>query len=140
MAILVCTLPNLFMAQDSVAKDGECTLWFFSPLFDRAMTYSIGFVAGVFLPFSTINKPIRFLIISLILLMTIFVEGSIYQDILSLLRGLFIFDEKRHKAELYFIIGYILIDIIALKYKFNYLFVGYLVISVMMWHREELLP
>lgn len=140
MAILVCTLPNLFMAQDSAQKQEDSTLWFFSPFYDRAMTYSVGFIGGVFLPLSSINKPIRFLIISIILLMTIFVQGSIYQDILSLLRGFFIYDETRHKSELYFLIGYLVIDIIASDYKFNYLFVGYLVISVMLWHREEIPP
>lgn len=92
MAILVCTLPNLFMAQDTTQKKENSTLWFFSPFYDRSMTYAIGFIAGIFLPLSSINKHTRFLIISLVLLMTIFVEGSIYQDILSLLRGFFIYD------------------------------------------------
>lgn len=79
MAILICTLPNLFMAQDSVQKREKSTLWFFNPFYDRKWTYSIGFIGGVFLPLTSIHKHIRFLIISILLLMTIFVEGTIYE-------------------------------------------------------------
>jgi hypothetical protein len=92
MAVLVCTLPNLFMSQDSTQKKQNSTLWFINPIYDRTCAYSIGFIGGVFLPLSSINKHTRFFIISLILLMTIFVKGMVYEEILSLVRGLFIYD------------------------------------------------
>lgn len=78
MAILVCTLPNLFMAQDSSQTKQNSSLWFINPFYDKTWTYSAGFIAGVFAPLSTINKHTRFFIISLILLMTIFVKGTVY--------------------------------------------------------------
>jgi|JI10StandDraft_1071094.scaffolds.fasta_scaffold254256_1 hypothetical protein len=99
MAILVCTLPNIFMAQDSIQNKYKTNLWFFNPFYDKGMTYSIGFIAGVFLPLTSINKHTRFLIISLILVMTIFVQDNpFYENLLSLIRGLFIFDETRHQS------------------------------------------
>ncbi len=73
MALLVCTLPNIFMAQDSTQNKNKTNPCFFNPFYDRGMTYSIGFIGGVFLPLLSINKHTRFLIISIILLMTIFI-------------------------------------------------------------------
>lgn len=136
MVILVCTLPNLFMAQEFNRKSYNKTLWFFSPFYDRSLTYSIGFIFGMFLPLTSINKHIRFLIISLILLMATFIDKPFYLQILSLIRGCFIYDETRYAAELYFLIGFILVDIMEPTYMLNYLFVGYLVISVMLWHKD----
>lgn len=140
MAILVCTLPNLFMAQDSSQTKQNSSLWFLNPFYDKTWTYSGGFIAGVFAPLSSINKHIRFFIISLILLMTIFVEGTVYERILCMVRGLFIYDESRHKSEFYFLIGYIVIDLVAPSFNYNYLFVGYLVIGVILWHRDDESP
>lgn len=69
--------------------------------------------------------------------MATFVDKAFYLQVLSLIRGCFIYDETRYAAELYFLIGFIVVDILEPLYILNYLFVGYLVISVMLWHRDE---
>jgi hypothetical protein len=136
VAILMFTLPNLFMSENSTHKKEKSTLWFVNCLYDRTWTYSVGFVAGMFLPLPSITKHTRFFIISLILLMAIFVKGTVYEQILSTLRGFFIYDETGHKSEFYFLIGFICVDIIIPAYSYNYLFVGYLVIGVILWHQN----
>jgi hypothetical protein len=64
-------------------------------------------------------------------------RGSEYEQVLSILRGLFIYDETGHKSEFYFLAGFIGIDIVVPEYSYNYLLVGYLVIGVILWHQNE---
>lgn len=98
MAILICTLPNLFMAQDSVEVRENANLWFLNPYYDHNWTYSLGFIIGGFLPLITISKHLKFFTISLLLLFSIFIDQYFYSKVLSFLRGLFIYDENKHRS------------------------------------------
>lgn len=137
IVLLVCTLPNIFMAQNSAKKRPNGTLWLLNPYYDRKWTYSTGFIIGGFLPLISISKHFKFFIVSFILLFSIFLDEPIYIMILSFVRGLFIYDESKHKSELYFLIGYILADLFAADYSQNYLFIGYLIIGVILLFESQ---
>ena len=70
--LLIFTLPNLFMAQNSKKNIQDRSLWFIGPFLDTQWSYSLGFIGGMFFPFASIAKHTRFLIISLIILLTLF--------------------------------------------------------------------
>ena len=106
---------------------------FIGPILDITWTYSLGFIGGIFLPFINIAKHTRFFIISLILLLSLFTDNLLYIQILSFMRGLFIYNESKHSCELYFRFGFLVMDLFLEEYLMNYLFLGYLIIAVLLW-------
>lgn len=134
--LLVFTLPNLFMAQSSRSSQVNMSLPFIGPFLDTSWSYALGFIGGMFLPLSSLAKHSRFFIISLILLLQLFTDNVIYQQILSFTRGLFIYNESKHSAEIYFRFGFLLVDWFFNDHLFNYLFIGYLIIAVVLWQDQ----
>lgn len=90
--LLIFTLPNLFMAQNSHKSKRNITLWFIGPFLDIEWTYALGFIGGIFFPFTTVAKHTRFFIISIILLLTLFTENPLYDQILFFIRGLLVYN------------------------------------------------
>lgn len=134
--LLIFTLPNLFMAQNSKKNVQDRSLWFIGPFLDLEWTYSLGFISGMFFPFASFAKHTRFLIISLIILLTLFTENRLYEQILFFLRGLFVYNETKDIPEFYFRLGFVLVDLFIQQYLFNYLFIGYLIIAVVLWQSQ----
>lgn len=75
VCLLIFTLPNFFMAQNSKQSKENQILWFIGPYMDPTWTYALGFIGGIFFPQNTLTKHTRFFIISLILLLSIFTDN-----------------------------------------------------------------
>ena len=114
--LLVFTLPNIFIAQNSKVRKESKILHVINPYYDGNWAFSLGFISGIFLPFSHSHlripeyspnttfsplfaKSTRYILISLILLISLFLEEEKWIfSLLAILRGALTYSQSKHEA------------------------------------------
>lgn len=132
--VVICfTLPNLFMGESSTSPASPTRLYLIHPFLEPAPAYSVGFVLGMFLPLQPIKKHLKFLIVTALVLTQIWLTDPFYLSMVCLMRGVFIYNPDSHHSEFYFLIGYLLVDVILPLQRLNFMFIGYLIIAILVW-------